>query len=338
MAAMDDEYVAVSIEEFTKGTPVPYSIYIRLSSGKFLQIAKPGDGLDRQRVDVYREKSIRNLYLTKVDFAQYAGVTSSNAGSDLLAPTLIIASETIPQESIVRVAKSAPNERLGELRKSAEATLELMRVNEVNPIVYETASEFVQSTISLLSDEAAARGMLLGLYGPGGISTLYEHSLGVTLYSLMIARLIGWRMGPMQFKVGMAAMFHDIGTNSIDQKILLKPDSKLTKEETKLLRNHPEWGAEMLGQLMTVPTDIVRAVLQHHESIKGTGYPYGLKWEKIDPLSRVIAAANAYCDLALCIPVEHRLSPSAAYLQLVESGDFDASVLLALKKLLAGQE
>ena len=92
------------------------------------------------------------------------------------------------------------------------------------------------------------------------------------------------------------ALLHDIGKMGVPDAILLKPD-KLSDEEWKIMRQHPQLAFEMLA-----PIVFLKPALEipycHHERWDGTGYPRGLKGEQI-PLSARIFAVTDVWD-ALC--------------------------------------
>ena len=76
-----------------------------------------------------------------------------------------------------------------------------------------------------------------------------------------------------------AAIIHDIGKICTPAEILSKP-SKLTSYEFNLITMHPEVGYEILKGI-EFPWPVSKIVLQHHERIDGSGYPQGLKGDKI---------------------------------------------------------
>jgi putative two-component system response regulator len=88
------------------------------------------------------------------------------------------------------------------------------------------------------------------------------------------------------------AILHDIGKIVVPSQVL-KKTGPLTKEEWMLMRQHPEAGAKMLEGV-----DHLRAavpyVLNHHEWWNGSGYPAGLKGEKIPCEGRLLAIADAF--------------------------------------------
>ena len=89
---------------------------------------------------------------------------------------------------------------------------------------------------------------------------------------------------------------HDIGKIGIRDAILLK-SSGLTAEEYEKIKEHPQIGANIVGQLglWDREKDIIR---YHHEHYDGTGYPEGRKGEAIPFLSRLMAVADVYDAMA----------------------------------------
>ncbi len=88
------------------------------------------------------------------------------------------------------------------------------------------------------------------------------------------------------------AALHDIGKIAIPDSILNKPE-ELSSEEWETIKDHPEIGYRIaLSSPELAP--IAEAILHHHEWWDGSGYPLGLKGEKIPLISRIIAITDAY--------------------------------------------
>lgn len=117
----------------------------------------------------------------------------------------------------------------------------------------------------------------------------HSHSENVASLAVMIAqrleldefRLIGVRI---------AALLHDIGKIIVPAEILFKP-SCLNDMEWQFIRIHPVTGYDFLSDV-DFPWPVAKAVLQHHERIDGSGYPYGLKGDEILLCSKIIAVAD----------------------------------------------
>lgn len=96
-----------------------------------------------------------------------------------------------------------------------------------------------------------------------------------------------------------SAPLHDIGKVGIPDKILQK-DGKFTEEEFEIMKRHCEIGADMIRKAMEKLK--FRSFLHiaeqltagHHEKWNGTGYPKGLKGDKIPLSARIMAVADVY--------------------------------------------
>ncbi len=87
-----------------------------------------------------------------------------------------------------------------------------------------------------------------------------------------------------------AAIIHDIGKIFISSSILNKPE-KLTENEYEIIKKHPEEGYNILKSIY-FPWPIAKIVYQHHERINGTGYPLGLKGDKILLEAKIIGISD----------------------------------------------
>lgn len=95
-----------------------------------------------------------------------------------------------------------------------------------------------------------------------------------------------------------AARLHDIGKLAVPEHILLK-EGRLSEGEMDMLRLHTMKGCEMvhvLGQTEDEEYNRIchNIVLYHHEKYDGTGYPYGLKKDKIPLEAQIVGLADMY--------------------------------------------
>jgi putative nucleotidyltransferase with HDIG domain len=88
----------------------------------------------------------------------------------------------------------------------------------------------------------------------------------------------------------LAALVHDIGKCRIPIEILTKPD-KLTEVEYEIMKKHAEFGFEILKKIDLLQP-ISRIVLQHHERMNGSGYPFQLKKNEISLEARILGVAD----------------------------------------------
>ncbi len=111
-------------------------------------------------------------------------------------------------------------------------------------------------------------------------------------------------------RLSLLAKLHDIGKITIAEKILKKPD-KLTDKEWEIIKEHSEKGYQIasLSQEFAV---IAKEICSHHEKWDGTGYPEGLKGEKIPYLARIINIIDSYDVMTHDRPYSKAISKTEA--------------------------
>ena len=120
---------------------------------------------------------------------------------------------------------------------------------------------------------------------------IYAHSLNVALIARQIAVWVKLPREEVDI-VTLAGIYHDIGKLKVPEEVLTKKE-KLTDEEFQLVRNHPQYGYNILKK-QKIDNRIKKAALQHHERSDGNGYPLGLVEDEIEDFSFIIALADVY--------------------------------------------
>lgn len=120
-----------------------------------------------------------------------------------------------------------------------------------------------------------------------------KHVKRVSEYTKIICRALSMSDDEV-WKVGTAAMLHDIGKILVPRRILSKP-GKLSVDELEMIRMHPIYGYKMLekseGEVMKTAAIIS---YMHHERFDGLGYPNKLKGEEINLYARVVAVVDVF--------------------------------------------
>lgn len=120
-------------------------------------------------------------------------------------------------------------------------------------------------------------------------STLH-HSIQVSRYVIDIAKRMKCNVDLDVLQ--QAAMLHDIGKILTDDSISYLNNTHINSQ-TSQQNNHCLLGYNMVKDL-AINRNIKDAILYHHEAYDGTGYPAGLKGDKIPLVARIINIAEAY--------------------------------------------
>ena len=117
------------------------------------------------------------------------------------------------------------------------------------------------------------------------------HSERVATYAELIAR--GLTLADAEIdRIVQAGVMHDIGKLGVRYDMLNKP-GKLTAEEVRVFRQHPEKGKRILEPVPCLH-GLIDGCWCHHEWWDGGGYPRGLAGHAIPLVGRIVAIADAY--------------------------------------------
>lgn len=154
----------------------------------------------------------------------------------------------------------------------------------------------------------------------------YMHSIAVCTLMANLARHMGKRDAEMR-EYGMAGLLHDLGKMNIPDAILDK-QGKLTAEEFRKVRAHPEYGYRMLQQSPNMPQIALDVCRHHHEKIDGSGYPFGLTKDAISLVARLGAICDVYDALTSERVYKEAWSPATALAAMWSwDGHFDRDLL-----------
>lgn len=120
----------------------------------------------------------------------------------------------------------------------------------------------------------------------------YVHSLNTCMLTLFFGIQMSYSRN-MLIDLGTGSLLHDVGKTKIPINILNKR-GKLTSDEYEIVRKHPIYGYEMLKKADEVNDISKLVVLQHHEKVDGTSYPYGIKSDKIVKYAKIACISDVY--------------------------------------------
>jgi HD-GYP domain-containing protein (c-di-GMP phosphodiesterase class II) len=163
------------------------------------------------------------------------------------------------------------------------------------------------------------------------------HSHRVAMYAMAIMNEMGLDDNDsahydLRNRIRIAALLHDVGKIGIPDAIIER-ESELDEGNSRLLRQHPVLGAEILKACYGLG-DAVPGVLYHHERYDGSGYPFELRGDSIPLSAKVIALADTFDTMTsnhgsgeMC-----RHEDAVELLTKEHSKEFDPDVLNALRR------
>jgi len=125
-----------------------------------------------------------------------------------------------------------------------------------------------------------------------------------------------------------ATRVRDIGMTTVPDEIITK-DGPLDDDEWEVIRMHPERSADMLDPELA---DVRATVRASHEHMDGSGYPHGLRADRIPLGARILLAVESYLAMTQERPYGGMLSDAESLdrVRLSAGRIYDPHVVAAL--------
>ena len=276
-------YFSVRYDLIQVGMPILYDLYVNSSSlkekEKFVRIFPTGGVLNKVDLEEYHRKYIQ-LYVPEDQRRVYLKSLVKTDADDVTKTTMI---------------KSSAIEYLNNIFDKDKFSTEYLSQS------IEGCKEVVGAMVDVLDNHNI--DSLRNLIGNLSFHDFYtyDHSINVSMYSITIYKAVNPKASRKELiHAGLGGLLHDLGKVKIPTHIL-NNSGGLTDEEFKIIKQHPDFGIDLLLNGHCNVSDeidlkiIGRVIHEHHENIDGKGYPNKLKGkEQIHLLARVCAIADFF--------------------------------------------
>lgn len=156
-----------------------------------------------------------------------------------------------------------------------------------------------------------------------------------SLRMMLLGMAVGIELGldaASTCEVGLCALVQDWGMFRLPER-LWNPSEPFSVQDWEHYMRHPEFTYNVIEPLNSLSRAVKTAAAQVHEMCDGSGYPRGLKRNRIHLYARILAPLDAY----LCLSEARRGRPAivphdalACLLHQLPAGRFDPAVVQAL--------
>jgi len=286
-------YVEVAFENITPGSTIPFDLYIQIynkNSRKYYlrRLCKTNEVYTTTIRNILFRRNLQRVYIEEKDYRAYLSYYSSLKSLPKFHSELV-------QDKKKLVLYGKAIEALGEIL-----------ADPINEKSVEQATDLVDTIFRAMVMDPAMYSDMYKLFSQD--PSIFNHSANVCLLALSFC--LHLRYDPkMSRVVGVGALFHDVGMKNIPKEIREK-STPLTTMEWALIKEHPETGYLLLKTHLSLHTDSLRIVYEHHEESDGSGYPKGLKGSQISPLTAICHLADKFDSMTTAKPYRAAFSPA----------------------------
>jgi len=205
-------------------------------------------------------------------------------------------------EKIATIQGTEPTSRLRLIHSAADRCLAQLDTTGMSAQYAEEGKKICRNLVSLVKQHPT----LVEAFDKASADfpLLYRHWFMVAFYSTVIARQLSWNSARTTEFVAMGGLFHDIGLRDLDASYRSGGEDRWATDEA--YQGHAAAGSNYVRNL-EFPEPVAQIILQHHELNDGTGYPHGIKGNRIYPLAKIVSLADGFTnflDEKQCHPLE----------------------------------
>lgn len=260
---------------------------------------------------------MRYLFIRHEDFCKYAGFNFNPPQAGVTgkhhAPTV------------------ANKERL--LKHTGQILNQAINHDGVDPDLFEGSAAFVETAVEVIAEDPEVFELLDAL--TQHTDYLYAHSLGTSLFSVILANKMAWTMPTNKFKVAVGGLLHDVGQKGISEALLMRPRGDWSADELKMYESHPTKSLEILHGIKSMSSDVLQIVKEHHEDCLSQGFPSRMRKGAIHPMAKLVSVANLFSQRIVKNPHNRLQTPKQALEEIVtlHSEQLDTAFLDALMRV-----
>ncbi|MFN8371196.1 MAG: HD domain-containing phosphohydrolase [Bacteriovoracaceae bacterium] len=312
----ENRFCEISLSVLLYFNQIETDLFLKLSESKHIKIFRAGDYFGENDFTKYKEKSVTSFYLSVKDIPFLLKKLES------IQDSLKNFSLKITPTEIQDLAQNLSNEESRRVMGSlAEAIKDISSKNISFPqavhICEETHEYIIKSiktfglnmdahklikVLTILSLQTIKSSPkieeLWNIQQENNINTISTQYILKANISCMLAEMMGWRSNLTFYKLILASLMQDI--TLLNPKLvtiknrpeLLSHGNQFTSKEQDNYATHPETAALLASELNMIPPNVDIIIREHHERPDGTGFPKGINYHELSPLSCIFIAAH----------------------------------------------
>ena len=318
---LKEKFCKIPIDEFVSKAQVNFNLYVKVGDEKFMKVANGGSPLDVQRLETYKKKGLKFLYVKNNDVNKLIEINIEIA-------TLLNKKEEVSFEK-----------KANFIKYTAEVILEKCFIDGIDRKTIGEAMGILNVYMDALTSSRSTADVLSIFNAHADF--IYAQSVCSTIYAILIAKKMGITSDNELKSLTMAGLFQDIGKNEMERSILEKRREDLTNKERLLIESHVARSCEVLESMGGFSKETIQIVFEHHEDSTGTGYPRGFHKKQLNHLSEILIGAIHFSELVIKNPYRSQImsgEKAVRHLKEYSKKRLSENVLTALEEIVSFED
>jgi HD-GYP domain-containing protein (c-di-GMP phosphodiesterase class II) len=284
----ESEYCRIAIDFLAILDGINKNLYIKLGADKFFKIFNADDDTSNLDIKKYKDKGIEYLYVNRETALWVITQIQKQINVFLKANNF---------RFILRGASETPEKRFEQ---------KILRIDEEVHIEEEfkqTIDRAIENIRLIVEKEQRIDHLVAMMKQNKKAYAFFTQKINLTsVIACVLAKELDWISKTTINKLLYASVVSDI-TLAVRPELLKistlsqfdQIKATLSDEDQKLFLSHPKDASHLIKRYFSsAPPDTDDLVFQHHELPDGSGFPLGVKAEKISPLAALFIIANEF--------------------------------------------
>lgn len=284
----EEAYCRIDINFLSILDGINKNLFIKIGADRFIKISHEDDDTNVLDIQKYKSKGINYLYLNRETALWVINQIQNQIDIFLKANNF---------RFVLRGASDTPEKRFEN---------KILRIDDevhIDKDFKESIDKAVERIRAAVEKESKIEDYLKVLKEKQDQYALFTQKMNLTsLISCVLAKQLDWISKTTMDKLVYASVLSDI-TLAVRPELLKiqnvhefeKIKHTLTEEDQKIFLSHPKDAGNLIKRYFTsAPPDTDALAYQHHELPDGSGFPQGMRAERISPLSALFIVATDF--------------------------------------------
>ena len=265
-------YISVPLESLRMNSVLDFDLYLKQNDEEILY-RRANLPFGEEEKGKLLESKVKEMFIQTIDKKAYSRYIEDNL-------EYIVADENINTDKKAELVYDSAKELIISVLDDPRSGDNIKR-----------SGKLISNTMDLILSDKSAFQSLINVTSYDYYT--YTHSVNVGFFAVALANKLGVYKREEICSLGWGAILHDVGKTKICAAIINK-DGRLSKEEFEEIKQHPDYGVQILRETNILPEESYKSVHEHHERADGSGYPRGLTLVKISEFGRITAVADVF--------------------------------------------
>lgn len=267
------EFVPVRVSTLRGDTKINFDAYVRVA-GKHILYCRTGDSFEGSRLQKFKEKKIKKLYILEEHEEHYRHYMTKNIE---MAYNKDSGKSLESRSEIIQGAQQAAAE---EVMESPE-----------DKIAYDLAKIGSEKYVNFILNEKHAMQAIMNIKNTD--QSIAHHGVTVAAIAVAMAEKQNLQETEKLELLSLGCLLHDIEHTHTGLKAG-RPIEEFTKDELRVYHKHPADARERLIKHKHFDPVVLDIIYNHEETIDGNGFPNKKKEKDLSILCQIASVSNSY--------------------------------------------